>query len=427
MAAPNKKQKAKGILPAIGGFIGKEILDPAKNQQRRVNDVWNTFMGQLYTPPPKNNAGGGDFGAPAAPVPAASATPGAPGAVATTGSPVDYMAAYNQYLDMATGPAPTFGFDNSPYLMAIQQAQQQAQLGQGVINKGGQDLMARLAQLRAQTETRGREDAAAIQAMQQKALGAAQGSVSPVLADLQAQGVNVAPVQQAANQRIGVMQDQAGLQNILSQRMQQNTGQVMDATQRSAATQGAGALNTLSTNLSNVVGGIAQKQAAAAAQASGDYMQSLAAYNKSRMGAGQDFLKMLTDRASDGTTGVDAPDAQIAAGRTQLRNTLAGRQDPTAQTALGTLGMLDAGELTAEDFNAKLDAPAIDPTTKKPLKVEGKDNPTFSDYYKSIGVDVGTLKQWVKDYAYPTVKEPSAAEKKKQSTSSIVSQLFGVR
>lgn len=302
-------------------------------------------------------AGGGFMDAWGLPGIAQQLTSTAPGAAGATGSPQDYMAMFNQLLGTMSGPAPSYSFDASPYAQAIGQVQKQAQLGQGVINQGGQDLVARLAQLRSQTEGRGVEDRAAIAGTQGKALSAAQGSLSPVLEDLRKQGVDVRAIEQNANQRIGTMSDQAALQNTLSQRLAQNTGQVLDATGRSAATQGAGALNQLAVNLSGAVNAIGQKQAGAASQAQQQYMSDLSAYNKARMGTGQELLSTISKLGAD---------ADAETGMEPVRAKWATQKGTTADTINKLFGYMDTGEFeSVDDIIGDLDTKdRVDPNDK---------------------------------------------------------------
>lgn len=296
----------------------------------------------------------------------------------STGTPADYMAAFNQLLSTMSGPAPSYSFDASPYQQAISQVQRQGELGQQVINQGGQDLMARLAQLRAQTEGRGVEDRAAIQNTQGKALASAQGSLSPVLADLAKQGVDVRAIEQNANQRIGTMGDQAALQNTLSQRLAQNTGQVLDATGRSAATQGAGALNQLAVNLSGAVNAIGQKQAAAGAQSQSQYLQDLAGYNKSRMGIGQDLLGTISKLGAGATDDV---------GMEPVRAKWSTQKGGTADVVNGLFAQIDDGTFESiDDIIGDLDGQTVPDPDDATKKITGW------EALRRQGVNVNTVK-----------------------------------
>lgn len=305
-------------------------------------------------------------------------TLGATQPISTVGNPQDYMAAFNSLLGTMAGPAPSYSFDASPYQQAIGQVQNQAALGQQTINQGGQDLMARLQALRAQTEQRGAEDRAAIQGTQQKALAGAQGALNPVLADLRAQGVDVRALEQGANQRIGVMQDQAAAQNLLSQRLQQNTGQVMDATGRSAATQGAGALNTLAMNLANSVNAIGQQQAKGAADTQAQYLQSLGQYNKARMGTGQDLLGIISKLGAGG---------QEDLGLDPVRQRWATEKGATADKVNEVFGFLDSGDFeSVDDIIGDLDRKDVEDPDDKTKKID-----TW-ELWRRQGVNVNTVK-----------------------------------
>lgn len=358
MAAP-KKKKPTGVLPWAWhqlnniGNAPTRILEAAGGTalplgvmaQGAKDMLYNTGPGAPSTPAGTPNstfmaAVNGTPNLSAADVNSIANSVGiqTPSSTMGTAAPADYMAMFNQLLGTMSGPAPSFSFDASPYQQAIQQVQTQGELGRGVINQGGTDLMARLAQLRSQTETRGAEDRAAIANTQGKALSAAQGSLSPVLADLQRQGVDVRAIEQNANQRIGTMSDQAALQNTLSQRLAQNTGQVLDATGRSAATQGAGALNQLAVNLSGAVNAIGQKQAAAGAAAQNQYLQDLGAYNKNRMGIGQELLGTIQKLGADSAD----PSATV-------RSEWAGKSGKTAEAVNGFFNQLEGNEWDSPD------------------------------------------------------------------------------
>ena len=298
----------------------------------------------------------------------------------------DYMAQFQSLLGQLSGPAPSMSFNSAPFDNAIRLANQQAQLGRQAIQGGTQDLLGQLSQLQQQYGTRAGENQAAIQGMQQGALSNAQGAVSPVLADLQAQGVNTQALQAGANNRIGVMQDQASAQNILSQRLAENARQVMDSTSRSAATSGAGALNALTGNLSQAISSIGGAQAQAAQQAQEQYLQDLSAYNRQKMGLAPQILETIG--------------GQMAGPAREVRAQWEGDESNTGQKVLEAFSSIDEGE-SPQQIIDQLNGPVPDDWGD----TSGAE--TVKEYYKNNGIDASTIEREVRKYGQKIPKTKS--------------------
>jgi len=381
---PPRRQVAKDLrafgsgIENVGGAVSRALYSPASQQPANIPGVSQSqlqdFFGDYRGPSAEYTAGTQPFQL--TPNPMGAGTPGA------GGGGQDLMAMYSQLMGQMLGPAPSMNFDAAPYQQAIEQMNQQAGLNRQAIEGHGTDLMARLAELRGQHDVRMREDQGAIQAMQQRALQGAQGAVSPVLADLQAQGVNTAALQQGANNRIGVMQDQASSQNILGQRLAENARQVMDATQRSSVLQGTGALNQLQGNLSNVVNQIGGEQAKAFGAAQSQYLKDLAAYNRSKLGAASDVLGFMGKTAGGGGDDPAAIRAEWEADGSQ-----------TGQEILNSFNRLDSGE-SPQMLIDELNAPP-------PEGADVGDAKTTREWLKNNGVDVSTLEKQIRAYGKP--------------------------
>lgn len=381
--------RVRGVNPAIGaGMVGNALYSPGRVAPPGPGETPNAAqMQDFFGKNPQQMQASQDAWMGANP---AFGLEGAGPATGGSAGP-DYMSLFNQL--MGGGAPPSFSFDSSPYQQAIAQAGQQAQLGRQTIQQSGQDLMKQLGTLRGQWEGRNAEDVAAIQGTQQKALGQAQAGLNPVMADLQAQGVNTAPVAALANQRIGTLGDQASLQNTLSQRLAQNAQNTMSGTERGAAASTSGALNTLAGNLSNAVSGISQQQAKAAAAAQADYFNALKSYNSSRGQQANTALSLMNKLA--GGAGSGSLDGDVDA----IQSQWAAKTGATADAVNQLFGYLGTDFESVDDIIGDLDTKDREGPDGKPI--------TGWDELAAKGVNVNTVKAALKQ----ATKQPKANSK----------------
>lgn len=312
-------------------------------------------------------------------------------------------ALFNRLLEEFSGPAPTMAaFNTAPYDAAIANINQQVGLGQQAIARNTQDFDNRLGQLSGQFNQRSGEDAALLQSMQNRLLGQAQAGVGGIAADLQSQGINPAAFQAQAGNRVGALQDIAGLQNITANRSAENARNTLGATQAGAAGTAAGALNTLSQNAQQGVGQIGMAQAKAAQSAQDDYYKALTAYQNNRGGAFKSALDIVM--------GVGGGDDDPVAGEynTEIATRWAGKPGTTASELNDAFNSIAEGLTTPEDLLGTL--AQKDPKTDK----------TGWDELTAKGVDVPTFKAALREYA----KGPKKATKS-EKRSTALKGIFG--